>query len=514
MSGSQIRVMKFGGSSLAGPREFVQSLSIIKEDLAKRKDSRLIVVCSASGDTTDHLMKVANLAKRSTTNFEEARSVIEGIRDAHSRIILEAIPDPQMAREATEYVEAKLSELDKLLYGVSLVKDCSPRSLDLILSFGERLSSFIMKSLLVSSGINSVYLTGGEAGIVTDETFGSAQPIFPSTEDNLVAKLVPLLNKGTVPVVTGFLAETLRGHEIITLGRGGSDYTASLIASALDAEEVTLWTDVDGIMTADPELVGDTRIVEQITYQEAMEMSAFGAKSMQPRALEPVANKAIPVRIRNTFNPSSRGTLIVSPAEIRNGFHSGIKCVGSLSDVAIVSITGPKIVGLPGTALAIFEILKELGVSLLMISQSVSESNVSFVIRRGGLEEVILTLRERLLPQHGGIAKDGERYPERWRKKDSAFANVEFEDDVAVIGVLGRGMIGMPGIAGRVFSTVAKEGINIRMIAQGSSEMNISFVVKGTDRKRAVAAIHEGFGLGTPRNTREEEVEGLLKNYS
>lgn len=494
-------VMKFGGSSLSRAENINQCSSLIREYIGERGSSSLAIVCSAVGDTTDDLLKAVDLAKAS--DFNGAKQILTKIRKAHTLIISGTIRDSSLLKEAAAFVEIQLAKLEKTLYGISLLKDISQRSLDYVLSFGEELSTKIMSCTLASMGIKTRYLTGGEAGIVTDDAFGSAEPIMSATEENLRKNLLPLLDQGIIPVITGFIGETLEDRQITTLGRGGSDYTASLIAAAIDADEVFLWTDVDGILTADPRLVKDAKIVEQITYLEAMEMSAYGAKSMQPRALEPVALKEIPVRIKNTFHPKSDGTLIGSPRRIQNGAHFGIKSIGSLSDVAIVSLSGASIVGQPGTALTIFEILKELGVSLLMISQSVSESNVSLVIKKEGLSKVIRTLKQRLLHEEDeGSSTRGSS--SQSKKRNSVFAKIEYEDDVAVIAVLGRGMIGMPGIAGRVFTTVAKKGINIRMIAQGSSEINISFVIKEKDRSKAVIALHEEFGLGRANNNYDE----------
>jgi aspartate kinase len=500
-------VMKFGGSSLSGSDQILHCVSIVKE-YREREPNSLVIICSALGETTDELLKAVNLAKAS--DFEKAKRVLEEIKKAHARVVAETIRNPSLEKEASDFVDNSFGELDRALYGISLLKDVSARSLDYVLSFGERVSTFIMNCLLASNGLKTRYLTGGEAGIVTDDSFGSAEPIIKTTEENLRKKLLPLLDQGVTPIVTGFIAETLQGHDVTTLGRGGSDYTASLIASAIEADEVFLWTDVDGLLTADPRLVKDARIVKQVTYLEAMEMSAFGAKSMQPRALEPVARKEIPVRIKNTFKPSSEGTLIVSPRRIRNGTHFGVKSIGSLTDVAIVSISGASIVGQPGTALTIFEILKELGVGILAVSQSLSESNVSFVIRKEGLQRVMHALSQRLLHiEEQGDRRYGEgvgtsHVTSLASEKGSIFAKVECEDDVAVVGVLGRGMIGTPGIAGRVFTAVAREGINIRMIAQGSSEINISFVIKDKDRSKAVIALHKEFCLEQAANNLED----------
>ena len=485
-------VMKFGGSSLAGPKQIIQSATIVKKYSA---DSNLVVVCSAMGDTTDHLLKAIEHAKKGETN--QARKAISGVHVSHMVAVSEGITEQKYRDICRDWIAELFDEMDKVLLGISLLKDLSPRSLDYVLSFGERLATYIVSNSLASMGLKTKYLSGGEAGILTDETFGSAEPIMKVTDEKLRAKLIPLISDGVIPVITGFIAETLDSHEIITLGRGGSDYSATLIASAIGAEEIVLWTDVDGILTADPRIVKDARILEKITYLEAMEMSAFGAKSMQPRALEPAAKKGIAVRIKNTFNPDAPGTLIVSPNRIANGSRSGVKAVGSITGVAAITISGTSIVGSPGTAAKIFEILKDQGVPILMMSQSVSENNVSLVVRREVLHKVVRAFKRELLledpdsainPVTGGRTK---------------FNFLDYEDDVSILAVLGRGMRGTPGVAGKVFSIVAKQGINIRMIAQGSSEINISFVIKDKDRSKAVQALHEEFVIGP----REQEIQ-------
>ncbi len=489
----KIYVMKFGGSSLAGPKEIVQSASIVSEYSKGR--SGLIVVCSAMGDTTDHLLKAIDFAKKG--NIDNARQLIAEIKNHHQITLEKTVEDVEKRERCTEWISERFDELDKILLGISLLRDLSPRSSDYFLSFGEKLSTNIFDATLQSLGLKTKYLTGGEAGILTDESFGSAEPVAKPTNEKLRTTLLPLLKSDVIPVVTGYIAETLDSHEIITLGRGGSDYTATLIAAAIDANEVLLWSDVDGIMSADPKIIKNAKILEQISYLEAMEMSAFGAKAMQPRALEPAARKGIPVRIKNTFNPKVPGTLILSSDSVVNGVKTGVKAVGSLTNVGVINISGTSIVGSPGTAVKIFEILKELGVGILMMSQSVSENNVSLVIKRNELPKVVRAFRKDLLLEDtDGYDTEGAKESHSSRasaNKNTKFSKLDYEDDVSIVAVLGRGMIGTPGIAGRVFSTVAKQGINIRMIAQGSSEINISFVIKDKDRNKAVAALHEEF---------------------
>jgi len=487
---AKIYVMKFGGSSLAGPKEIAQSASIVRE--YSNGHHGLIVVCSAMGDTTDHLLKAIDHAKKGDIDY--ARKLVAEIRNQHQISLEKTVGNDEKRNQCSEWIRERFEELDKILLGISLLRDLSPRSSDYFLSFGEKLSTRIFDSTLQSFGLKTKYLTGGEAGIRTDESFGSAEPVAKVTNEMLRTTLLPLLKSDVIPVVTGYIAETLETHEIITLGRGGSDYTATLIASAIDADEVMLWTDVDGIMSADPRIIKNAKILEQISYLEAMEMSAFGAKAMQPRALEPAARKGIPVRIKNTFNPKVPGTLILSGDSVINGAKTGVKAVGSLTNVGVVNISGTSIVGSPGTAVKIFEILKELGVGILMMSQSVSENNVSLVIKRNELPKVVRALRKELLLEDVEASDDGKDGVSRSSSsKNTKFSKLDYEDDVSIVAVLGRGMIGTPGIAGRVFSTVAKQGINIRMIAQGSSEINISFVIKDKDRNKAVAALHEEF---------------------
>lgn len=477
--------MKFGGSSLAGPKQITQSANIIKKYAA---NSNMVIVCSAMGDTTDHLLKAVEHAKKGETN--NARKVISEVHQSHMIAINEGVSDEKYRDVCRDWLAELFDEIDKVLLGISLLRDLSPRSLDYVMSFGERLATYIVSNALVSMGLKTKYLSGGEAGIMTDESFGSAEPILKVTNEKLRGTLLPLIADGTIPVVTGFIAETFESHEIITLGRGGSDYTATLIAAAIDADEIVLWTDVDGILSADPRIIKDAKILEQITYLEAMEMSAFGAKSMQPRSLEPVAKKGIPVRIRNTFNPSVPGTLIVAPTKISNGLRSGVKAVGSITNVGAITISGTSIVGSPGTAAKIFEILKNLGVPIIMMSQSVSENNVSLVVKKESMHKVVKAFKKELLLEDPDSAV--RTNPD---SRATKFNFLDYEDDVAIVAVLGRGMIGTPGIAGRVFSTVAKQGVNVRMIAQGSSEINISFVIKDRDRSKAVAALHEEFVL-------------------
>jgi aspartate kinase len=293
--------------------------------------------------------------------------------------------------------------------------------------------------------------------------------------------ILPLLEKGVIPVVTGYIAADQDGV-VTTLGRGGSDYTATILGVALAADEVWIWTDVDGIMTADPKIIPSAKKLSLLSYQEAAEMAIFGAKAMHPRALEPVIKNNIPVRIRSVFHPDNDGTLITKEPEIKLSAIKSIKstevvkAVAMIKDVAMLNVSGGGMVGAPGSYAKVFEVLGKNDINVMMISTAVSEANMSLVVRRSLLGRALSTLEIALLGR--GLVSE-----------------VTAEDDVCVIAAMGANMKGTLGVASRIFTAMAQKGINIRMIAQGSSELNISFVVKEKDGEAAVRAIHEEFKL-------------------
>ena len=461
-------VMKFGGSLLASPGGIPRVSRVISKASKKMK---VVVVISAMDDVTDLLLHAATNAR--TWDSTQVIHFIDRIRGIHSQPLTEMELRQATYNEAMDHLEELLDDLKLTLSGVSILRELTPRSNDLLLSFGERLSLVVVSAGLRQAGIAIEALTGGDAGIVTDDSFGEAGPEVTKTRRGVREKLLPLLTKGVVPVVAGFIARSETG-EMTTLGRGGSDYTATLLADAIAADEVWIWTDVDGILTADPRIVKSARVIEELSYAEAEEMGFFGAKNMHPLALAPARKAGIPVRIRNGFKPDRLGTLI-NPRERKSSAIA--KSVALVGNVGIVTVSGETLVGRPGTAAKIFELLGKAGVNVLMISQSVSESNISAVVRKGSLERAASALSE-------GLSRVG------------ISAGVKVEPDVSVLAVVGAGMQGTPGIAAKVFSAVAATGVNVRMIAQGSSELNISFVVASRDSEKAVKALHESVVLG------------------
>ncbi|MCW4016448.1 MAG: aspartate kinase [Candidatus Bathyarchaeota archaeon] len=462
-------VMKFGGSSVANGKKICHVAKIVADN--KNLDCGVVVVVSALEGVTNQLIQAAQEAKKG--NSEYVSKFKQELLERHLKTVKEAIKDKQLADDAKKIVEARIGELQQVLTGIGYVGELTPKSRDTVISFGERLSAPIVSGAIKDLGLNSEHLTGGEAGIATDSNFGEAGLLMNVTKFQLKKNIEPLLKKGTVPVVTGFIAET-QNKETTTLGRGGSDYTATIVGAAIEADEVWIWTDVDGLMTADPKIVPEAKTIHELSFQEATELTIFGAKAMHPRALEPARKEGIPVRIRNVFSPDNTGTLIVKEQTAKT--ENGVKAVTIVKNVAVITVSGAGMVGAPGTAAKVFEVLGKENINILMISQSVSEANISLVIQRNLLERAVNTLEIALL------GRDFIR-------------EIVSEDDVCVVAVLGAGMKGIPGVASRIFTAVAKEGINVRMIAQGSSELNVSFIVKEADGNETVRAIHTEFKL-------------------
>ncbi|MBE0511866.1 aspartate kinase [Candidatus Bathyarchaeota archaeon] len=461
--------MKFGGTSVASGENIRHVANLIANYVSQ--GYRVVAVVSALEGVTDKLIEAAEQAKKGNRDY--FREFKQKLLEEHLTAARKAIENKRIQEEMEQILKTTIDELEKVLTGIIYVGELTPKSKDYVLSFGERLSTPIVGGSLRDLELNAQFYTGGEIGIVTDSNFGEASPLMNVTKHQVKEKIEPLLEKKFVPVVTGYIAAT-QDDVTTTLGRGGSDYTATIIGAALAADEVWIWTDVDGLMTSDPKIVPSAKMLPELSFQEATEMTIFGAKAMHPRALEPAMEENIPVRIRNVFNPENPGTLIVKEQKIKLG--DAVKAITLVKDVALVNVSGAGMVGTPGTAAKIFDILGRDNINILMISQSVSEANISFVIQRSLSERAVSTLEIALLGR--GLIRE-----------------VTAEDDVCVVAVVGAGMKGTPGVASRIFTAIARKGINVRMIAQGSSELNISFVVKEIDGEEAVRAIHEEFKL-------------------
>jgi len=460
--------MKFGGTAVDSGKKIVHITNLIKS--YHDKGNEIVGVFSAVTGMTDEILNISGYVLK--RDKKKIKDFINKTRSIHVDVIHTSIKNKTYRAEVLQVVEVLLKEMENILNGLVLLAEVTEKGLDHLLSFGERLLTPIISYSLLDKGIDSVYLTGQEVGILTDSKFGQARPLIDTTKIRVKYHIDPILRENKIPVITGFIGADQNGN-ITTLGRSGSDYTATIIAVCVDADEVWLWTDVNGLMTADPNIVKEAKVLKEVSFAEAIELSLFGAKYMHPRALEPVMDTKIPIRIRNAFNLSNEGTII-----LKNTSKSSqriVKSIVAIRNTALIDVSGGGMVGAPGTAAKIFDALARKSVNIMMISQSPSESSISMVVKKDDLDSAITTLDMTLL--------------------DNVIKNVRVNEDVAVIAVVGSGMRGIKGVAAKVFSSVSKSNINVIMIAQGSSELNLAFVVNNSDCEKAVKSLHQAFML-------------------
>ena len=457
-----MKIMKFGGSSLADPARISAVIDIVA---ANHAAERVCLVCSAMRGITD-LLRVA--AREAATGFEGFADRARVIRERHLEATRELAPgDDALARE----IRGMCDELDELLHGVHLVRECTPRTQDLIAGYGERLCSTMVAAAMRRAGLAARYVDARDI-IRTDAAHGSAAVDFARSYELIRANL----DGDDLPVVTGFIAATDAGVST-TLGRNGSDYTASIVGAGVEATVIEIWTDVDGVYSADPRFVPDAFVLPEISYQEAMELSYFGAKVIHPYTMVPAVEKGIPLRIRNTLSLAVPGTLIASHASSQ-AFITGI---ASIENVALVNVEGGGMVGLPGIAGRIFTALAASQINIIMISQASSEHSICFVIRDTDADRATRAL-------------ESELSRELYQKK---VQQLMVERDLEIVAVIGENMRGKPGVSGRLFQALGDAAVNVLAIAQGSSEMNISFVVYRKDREQTLHVVHDAFFGGT-----------------
>jgi len=460
-------VIKFGGTSISTGK----NIKIVTRYLhSLSKQNQIVTVCSAVSGVTDDLIQISKFIQKG--NKEKANQLAKTIIKKHKQLAEESITKSQNKKKLIEKLNSDFNELEELLHGMILLGEVTPRSLDYLISFGERLSIILVSFAIHDLGKKSIPLTGKEAGIITDSNFGEAKPLMDTTRIRVSKIIEPLLDKKVIPVVGGFTGADQHGS-ITTFGRGGSDYTATTIASCLKADEIWLMSDVDGLMTADPKIIKNSKVLKEVSYTEAIEMALFGAKQIHPRTFEPLLTKKIPMRIRNTFNTKNLGTYVTASPDAAT--KKTVKCVSAIRNNGLIDVRGGSMVGAPGTAAKIFSILAKVGVNIMMISQSPSESSISIVVKKADLDQAVSALEMNLL---GKLIK-----------------KLEVTTNVAIIALIGSGMRGTVGVASRVFDAVAKKRVNVVMIAQGSSELNIAFVVKDASCNSVVQVLHEEFEL-------------------
>ena len=476
--------MKFGGTSVGSPEAIRQVVAIVGDHLAGGHE--LAVVVSAMAGVTDLLLESASAAAAGQTGQYEA--INAAIAEKHHAVI-DALIASESAREATR------SRVDELLEGqlelceaVRILGEATPRISDALVSYGERLSSRVIAAVLAAEGLPARQVDSSEF-VVTDNVFQNADPLWDETESRIVEGLLPELENGVTPIITGFIGATPDGT-LTTLGRGGSDFSAAIFAACLVSDELVIWTDVDGVMTTDPRLDSRARVLPYVSYQEIGELAFYGAKVLHPKTVQPIISRDIPLRVRNTFNPAHAGTVVGARARASE---TVIKAVTGIRDVSMLTVSGTGMLGVPGIAGRTFLATANAGASILMISQASSEQSFCFTVvdplAQNVKEAVEAELRREIL--HNDI--------------DS----VDVLSDIVIITVVGSGMRGTPGVAGRVFSLLGDHRINVLAIAQGSSECSISFIVAEADLERAVGELHT-LALETAENDR---VNGLASPY-
>ena len=473
-------ILKFGGTSLESPQRIATAVDIVR---AAHEAGDIAVVVSALAGVTDALGEAARIAAH---GLDDYRETVVGLAARHREAIAKLAK--QSERPALEErVARRLDELSDLLHGVSLVRECSPRILDQISSYGECLSADLMASALRKAGTDADY-ADARRFIVTDKSFGSARVDVDATERKIRDYFGTRDALQTLQVVTGFIGATADG-ETTTLGRGGSDYTAALLGSALGAERIEIWTDVNGVMSADPRLVKSAFSLPELSYQELMELSHFGAKVVYPPTIHPARERHIPIIIRNTFDPSFEGTRIADEAAPSE---RPVRGISSMNNIALLRLEGDGMLGIPGTARRLFDALARGQINIILITQASSEHSICFAVAPEDVEEARQRVSEEFtLERRAGLIEE-----------------LVVERELSIVAAVGEEMCERPGIAGRLFNVLGSSRVNVRAIAQGSSELNISLVIARADEKTALNAIHNAL-LGESLRTAHVVVAGI-----
>ncbi|MDR0769212.1 MAG: bifunctional aspartate kinase/homoserine dehydrogenase I [Dysgonamonadaceae bacterium] len=455
-----MKVMKFGGTSVGS----VSSILKVKE-IVEAAGEPVIVVVAAMNGITDQLLLTSKLAAQGDYAYEKEHNLIAG---RHIETVENLIADPAIRNRVLKQVAALLNELENILKGVFLVRDLSQKTSDIIVSYGERINSLIVSSVIP----NAKHFDAREF-IKTEKQFKKHIVNFRISNE-LIKK--SFANMPAVPVVPGFVSQDLATEDITNLGRGGSDYTASIIAAALDADMLEIWTDVDGFMTADPKIINSAYVIKKLGYIEAMELSNFGAKVIYPPTILPAYHKNIPILIRNTFNPESQGTYI---SKDRKNGEKSIKGISSISDTCLITIQGLGMVGIIGVNYRIFKALSKAGISVFMVSQASSENTTSIAVKNEAADLSVAVLKDEF----------------RLELVQGEINDVKAEKDLATVAIVGENMKHTPGIAGKLFGTLGRSGISVIACAQGASETNISFIINRQHLRKALNSIHDSFFL-------------------
>jgi aspartate kinase len=461
--------MKFGGTSVGSAERMRAAAEIISQEAAKRP---VAVVVSAMSKITDLLLDTMRHAEAGDRAGIETN--LTALRARHEDACRELLPETRRAAVSAR-IHRLIEEFERIVNGMAMLNERPPRSVDEGVAIGERLSAVLVAEYLTVSGTPAAAVNARSV-VVTDAVFGNASPLMEPTREKAKAKLLPLLREGKVPVITGFNGATADGRPT-TLGRGGSDFSASIVAAALDAAELWIWTDVDGIMSADPRLVPDARVLPEVTYAEAAELAYNGAKVLHPKTLAPLAEKKIPVWSKNSFAPEKPGTKIVPAIAEANG----TRAVASMSKVALVSLepAGPELSGVQIMARALDAVART-DVEVLLFTSSSYRQTFCFLVREDELRRALQAVESALALElaHGYVNP------------------IHVDSDVGLLAAVGEGMQGKPGMAGRIFTAISSVQVNIIAIAQGASELTVAAVVRRDGLEKAVRAVHAESGLG------------------
>lgn len=456
-------VYKFGGTSV-GSVAAVEGVAGIVADAVR--EHQVAIVVSAMSGVTDALLRGAHTAANG--DGESYQQIAAEIEQRHAAAATELVASATGRQRLAGETARLLHAFTSLCQGIHVLGELTPRALDTISSFGERLNAPLVAAALRTRGLQA-QAVDAQSLIRTDDRFGDASPVWAPTHAQIVEQLVPLLDAGTVPVITGFIGATEAGN-ITTLGRGGSDYSAAIVGAALEADAVVFWKEVDGVMTADPRVVPDARVLRRISFEEISELAYFGAKVLHPKTIRPLIERNIPVYFRNTFNPQHPGT-VVAP---RDGQRGAVRAVTAIKNLSLFAVVGRGMLGIPGIAARTFGAVARVHASVLMISQASSEQSICFVLPSGTAARVKQELETELAAEIARRDIDG----------------IVVQPDTVIVSVVGAGIRATPGIAGRIFMALGERDINIHAIALGSSEYSLNLVVDAADADAAVRAIH------------------------
>ena len=460
-------VMKFGGTSVGSPKAMAQAAGIVGGTLPAWP--RLVVVVSALSGVTDSLLNSARAALQGDAG--SALRAAGELAALHTSMIDELVMDAAQNAAVRAEIDRLIAEFSSLCRAIAVLGEATPRALDAVVSLGERMSARLMAAALVSAGIPA-RAVDATACIITDDGYQAAHPDFAATAEATRATLLPILAAGQVAVVTGFIGAT-RSGVTTTLGRGGSDYTAAILGAALPADEVWIWTDVDGVMTTDPRLAPDARTIPELSFREVSELAYFGAKVLHPKTIRPVIEAGIGLRVCNTFNPAHPGTRVYSDTSAPQA--GVVKAVTAVRGQSLITVEGRGMLGVPGVAARTFGAVAAIGISVPLITQASSEQSICFAVPVEAAERVIAALKTAFT--HEIEERDIDR--------------VWTSPEVAIITVVGAGLRSTPGVAGRIFGALGERQVNVIAIAQGSSEVAISLVVSSEEVRPAVLALHE-----------------------